>query len=190
MALGWIEGVIQGAQQDKGIQTNAWFMNENQKWSEFMAQHGNQFLVNDLKAAGLNPMLAFGKNVPMAGPQGGPPGHSAVSMSGLLLDSQRRKLDAETKNVAASTALQAAETKKIIDSLPALIRSLQGEAVRKEFGKTTIERGEKNMSDFWKFLEDLGSTLGGSAYNLKESVGTYFERFKEDVKSGKYKTKE
>lgn len=144
MSLGWIEGVIQGAQQDKGIQTNAWFMNENQKWSEFMAQHNNQFMVQDLKAAGLNPMLAYGKNAPMPGPMGqAPSGHSAFRMEALLMDAQRRNIDADTMLKTASAGQAAAQTQKVQAELPKIQAEI--ERINEESGLIRVDRAWKEF---------------------------------------------
>lgn len=142
---------------------------ENRAFQERMRGSQYQTAVADMKAAGLNPMLAYhqgGAGTPSGSAATSSPGVSnrASVIEGAVQSAQVEKLRADTRNVEADTRV------KLEGQLPELVQRVltgQASAAEMQARKSVLEQEFRKME---VVLRDLGS--GKSLYELQQQQHT------------------
>lgn len=157
----WLPAIIQATGSLGGSVASAWSANQinsdNLAFQREVAQNGVRWKVNDMRAAGLNPLLSTGINATApAGGSSAMPDFSGISASardisrmfvekaaekadeevtnlkkqGALLDSQLQRSDAETLRTLTEQGLTASNTSKAVAENKAFVDALRNMSPR------------------------------------------------------------
>lgn len=182
-AIGGASAYFQGQQNRRNMKTG---INMQQKFMERMRSTQYQTAVEDMKAAGINPMVAYsqgGAGTPGGGGAGATGGtdvggdalNSAISAKRIQNESRitsatDAKLHAETeyikenKKVASATALRINED----------TRKASADAFRKEgYGDSTLGRTWQTVEKFGKKVREYQWELGGKIYQWLPNLGKW-----------------
>lgn len=116
-ALGGVAGLWGQADANRA---SAHESRKNRNWQERLMKERHQINVNDLRKAGLNPMLAYGNNaasVPSGSAFGmesetkGIESHISNAMSAMKLEEEVKQLKETNKNIQSGTKLNAQKVK-------------------------------------------------------------------------------
>lgn len=118
---GWLGGKamdygFNSALLDQSFEHQLALLEKQQEWSEYMTRHAHQFEVEDLRLAGLNPILSAGGSganwsavsapgVPSTSMPGGNGNPGSAFIEGAKAGVTAEKLSTEVQNVEANTAL-------------------------------------------------------------------------------------
>lgn len=153
----------QEAEKTREFQLNTWNLQTN--WSEQMANTQYQRAVGDLRAAGLNPMLAYSQGgAPMPTSSGAPQG--ATASSSVF---PRQESTAIAGLNAAATALQLQNMQKQGDNIDADTALKQAQA-----GRETASAGELNQR-----VNNLRQDMEEQQYrmaNIRQDTMNKFQR--------------
>lgn len=195
--IGAIAGSIGGSLFDRNearhsaktqYKYNDWLQNDNQAFQLKMAQNAHQYEMNDLKKAGLNPVLSAqgssaGSIAGSSSPQGTSPGNPGGKFSEIMntaLNSVQvnssKKLNESQEKLNNQQILESAErTKNITPEAKAKIKQMNSATLVNEAEKdlkesqTDINKGgigakilgsDKNIKDLANIVSILGGGLG------------------------------
>lgn len=132
--------------------------NDSQSFTKQMMRNKHQWQVQDLKAAGLNPILSAGGGAPMGGSgiaSAGNPVSKGIStaLAAQLLQKQIQKIDAEINNIGADT-----NVKDNVSSISDLPASLAQQALG--------------------FIDNRAAEFSSAVDNIKRAPGLAYDLFK------------
>lgn len=141
---------------------------EQEAWTERVLKNQKQWLYDDLRAAGINPILAVDSGASQVAPTIGTPG---VSAGGEDIGSQVRagQLQKKTLEKLEAEAATAKEQKKLAE----FVNVYEGSKARwwaSEEGQRTLRDNLQNEADFGPFrgVGLAGITAGTTAKGLRE----------------------
>nr|DAO66046.1 MAG TPA: minor capsid protein [Microviridae sp.] len=153
----------------------------NNKYQKEFAQNAHQWEVEDLKKAGLNPILSAGGSGATAGGAGGAQAGGTTSATDLLTaaagaaatKSQIDKAGAETENLMANTAGKLEENKYIAPEKKSAIANLQAEQLlKKQQSAKTVQETNRIMKG--KMGELVGTKKGAAASTASDLFKSVF----------------
>lgn len=177
--------LLGGVLANKGAKSAASTQMRFQKQS---AQKGYQWAVNDMKKAGINPMLAYqqGGSSALSGASFRPENVIGPAVSTAM---QTERLNQELKNMAATVTNteQQTKTQKAIANAQLAdaaykISSARNMAMQTQLISTRMPQAQtfKNVDQHWsgkvtnwggKLLQNLGVNFGGQSKDYRKSIG-------------------
>lgn len=151
-----IPGIGDAQAQDKANQTNIGLAEANRKWSEHMSNTAYQRAMDDMKKAGLNPILAYqqgGASVPSVGAATVNPssktgltnaavsaytGISAAGSQAQQANTAQAQSESTISLQAASTANQVAQVEKTKAETAKVIDSIKNQKVQRQLLSTQV----------------------------------------------------
>lgn len=174
---------FQGRQNRRNMKTG---LRLQQQFSERMRSTQYQTAVEDMKAAGINPMVAYsqgGAGTPSGGSQsasgGTSPGEAFIStaMQGKRLENEN-KITAATDSKLHAEAAYIEENKKVATATELRIKAeterLQADTGRKEdYGDSLVGRTWQTIEKFGKAVAKFQWELGGKIYQWLPDIGKW-----------------
>lgn len=196
--LGGIGSVIGGLfgnefQSDEATAARDWSAGEaekNRQWQMMMSNTAYQRQVEDMKAAGLNPMLAAMKGGGATTPSGGvgspsSAGHSNDLTGGVsattaaqieVLQSQAEKNRADAENVKAQTPTHAVNIDRMNQDIRESVQRIENLQVQMKVGTATaanLEQQTRNLTETVEQIRASTQQLKDLAYlNMAQAVET------------------
>jgi hypothetical protein len=153
--------VIQAMQGRRDMMYNKSEAERNRRYQRWMYERQYQMTVGDLRAAGLNPMLAYG-NSPNAVPQGAmasaPGGASIVgsAVEAAKLDSEVKKLQAEIANLGAQYGLNSTQMIKLNQEITTEVQRVKLVQAQGNLVNTEAELNQMTINVIKRLEKSLG----------------------------------